>query len=244
MFGRRSVAEQLAAAPASCRRLSVARGAKVPPEILERARALGLPVDAVAREELGRRCGRGNHQGVCLEVADWTYQPLEDLVARARRPGRLPLLLALDSVQDPRNLGAVLRVADGLGAAGVVVPKDRSAGLSALAARTASGAAASVPVAQVTNLARCLDELKAEGFWVVGAAGDGEDLYRADVPTPAVLVLGSEQAGIRPNVVRRCDRLLAVPMAGQCASLNLAVACGVVGYELLRRFRAGDGARA
>ncbi len=240
VYGRRSVAEHLAAAPETCRQLLVAKDLRAPPEIGEPAKRLGLPVKEVSRAHLDELSGRGNHQGVCLEVGGWRYAALEDLVARALEPGRLPLLVALDCVQDPRNLGAVLRVADGVGAAGVLIPKDRAAGLSAAVARTASGALASVPVAQVVNLARALDELRAEGFRVLGAAdGAATDLYNAEVAFPCVAVFGGEHRGLRPNVEKRCDLQVSLPMAGVVTSLNVAVAAGVVCYELLRRFRRG-----
>ena len=236
LYGRRTVAEHLAVCPETARRLRVARGAKVDAGILARTGALGLPVETVPRVELDRQFRRANHQGVALEVGGWAYTDIDAVVRRARGPGRLPLIIALDGVEDPRNLGAVLRVADGVGAAGVVIPKDRAAGLSAAVARTASGAAAAVPVARVTNLARTLDGLKKDGFWVVGTAGEGaEDLYAAALSGPAVLVLGAEHRGLRPNVRKRCDRLVSIPLEGAVSSLNVAVACGVVAYELRRR---------
>lgn len=242
VYGRRPVAEHLAASPGTCRELLVAREGPAPEEVLAAARALGLAVRQVPRKLLDELSGRGNHQGVCLEVGGWRYAALKELVARAREPGRLPLLIALDCVQDPRNLGAVLRVADGVGAAGVLVPKDRAAGLSAAVARTASGALASVPVARVVNLARALDELGAEGFEAVAASDHGpEDLYAAAARFPCVVVLGGEHGGIRPNVLKRCSRALFIPMAGQVSSLNVAVACGVLLYEWRRQYHAGAG---
>jgi 23S rRNA (guanosine2251-2'-O)-methyltransferase len=241
VFGRRTVAEHLAQAPQTCRRLLLALGSRVPAEVAEAAGRAGVPVESAPRARLDGLARGGNHQGVCLEVGGWRYAELETLVSRARAPGRFPLLIALDSVQDPRNLGAVLRVADGVGAAGVVIPRDRAAGLSAAVARTASGALASVPVARVVNLARALDDLTAEGFDVVGAADRGAvDLYQVPSRFPCVLVLGGEHQGIRPNVLRRCTRTLAIPMAGEVSSLNLAVACGVLAYEYLRRYRARE----
>ncbi|MDW7711035.1 MAG: 23S rRNA (guanosine(2251)-2'-O)-methyltransferase RlmB [Deferrisomatales bacterium] len=237
VYGRRPVAEHLAAAPDTCRELLVAREGPLPAAIAEAARRLGLPVREVPRAALDRASGGGNHQGVCLCVGGWAYAALEDLAARARAPGRLPLLLALDCVQDPRNLGAVLRVADGVGAAGVVIPQDRAAGLSAAAARTASGALASVPVARVVNLARSLDALRGEGFEILGADGSAPvDLYAAPVRFPCVAVFGGEHRGIRPNVAKRCGLRVSIPMGGAVGSLNVAVACGVVSYELRRRF--------
>lgn len=239
VYGRRSVAEHLSEAPGTCLRILAARGADLPADLRSVVRALGLPVEEVDRPRLDRVAQGGNHQGVCLEVGGWSYADLEDLSAAVRGPDRLPLVLALDSVQDPRNLGAVLRVADGAGAAGVVIPKDRAAGLSAAVARTASGALASVPVARVVNLARALDELREGGFWILGAAGGtSSELFDVETPFPCVLVLGGEHRGLRPNVASRCDAVAALPMRGAVGSLNVSVAAGVFCYELLRRWRA------
>ncbi len=234
VYGRRAVAEFLDHAPEGARRLLVARGARVPAGVMRRAREAGLPVEEVPRPELDRRSGGVRHQGVALEVGGWAYRDLDEVAARAHACG-LPLLVALDCVQDPRNLGAVLRVVDAVGAAGVVIPRDRSAGLGPAAARASAGAVASVPVARVVNLARALDALRDRGFWVYGASAGGENLFAAEVRFPAVLVLGSEHRGIRPNVAARCDRTLALPMRGTVGSLNVSAACAVVCYELLRR---------
>lgn len=240
IYGRRTVAEHLRLAPESCRRLEVARGTQVPLEVRKSAEDLALPVREVDRERLEQIARGGNHQGVCLEVGGWSYWDLEDLAERARQPGRLGVVVALDSVQDPRNLGAVLRVVDGVGAAGVLIPKDRAVGLSASVARSAAGALASTPVARVVNLARALDQLRAEGFCVFGATADaGYDLYETGVTLPCVALFGGEHRGIRPGVARRCDSKAAIPMKGEGSSLNVAVACGVICYELLRRARAG-----
>ncbi|MDF1556431.1 MAG: 23S rRNA (guanosine(2251)-2'-O)-methyltransferase RlmB [Deferrisomatales bacterium] len=235
IYGRRTVAEHLAAAPGTCLKLVVAQGRRLPPDLEDAARAAGVCAEELAPAALDRLAEGGNHQGVCLRVGGWGYVSLEDLLARlVGHP--FPLLLALDQVQDPHNLGAVLRVADGVGAVGVILPKDRAAGLGAAAARTAAGAAATVPVAQVVNLARSLDACAAAGCAVVGAAGEGSvSLYDCPVHLPAVLVLGSEHRGIRPNVAKRCRTLVSLPMAGQVGSLNVAVACGVIAYELRRR---------
>ena len=235
IYGRRTVAEHLAAAPDTCLKLVVAQGRRLPPDLEAVARTAGMRAEEVAPAELDRLAQGCNHQGVCLRVGGWGYVSLEDLLARvAAHP--FPLLLALDQVQDPHNLGAVLRVADGVGAAGVLLPKDRSAGLGAGAARTAAGAAATVPVAQVVNLARALDACVDAGCTVVGAAGEGSvSLYDCPVQLPAVLVMGGEHRGLRPNVAKRCQALMSLPMAGQVESLNVAVACGVIVYELRRR---------
>jgi 23S rRNA (guanosine2251-2'-O)-methyltransferase len=175
---------------------------------------------------------------VCLELGGWSYVEPEDVMDRAREPGRLPLILVLDSVQDPRNLGALLRVADGVGAAGVIIPTDRAAGLSPAAARAAAGATASVPVARVVNLSRALRELREAGFWAVGAAGEASrSIFDQSTPFPCVLVLGGEHKGLRPNVASHCDVLASLPMRGTLSSLNVAVAGGILSYELLRRWQ-------
>ncbi len=239
VLGRRGVREHLAHAPDTARALWVARGSRVPRDVIEAAEGLGLPVRQCSRHELTGRVGSERHQGVALEVGGWSYADPEDLLARVGR-APVPLVVALDCVQDPRNLGAVLRVVDGAGAAGVVIPKDRAAGLGPLAARAAAGAVATVPVARVVNLARTLDRFRDEGLWVYGAAAEGDDVYSLDLETPAVLVLGGEHEGIRPNVRRRCDRLVSLPMGGKVSSLNVAVACGVLCYEFRRRLRGRD----
>ncbi|MBI5441057.1 MAG: 23S rRNA (guanosine(2251)-2'-O)-methyltransferase RlmB [Deltaproteobacteria bacterium] len=240
IYGRRTVAEHLKAAPSTCLRLLVAQGGRPPPELLSAASALGLRPTETPKGDLDRLARGGNHQGVCLEVGGWGYADLEELAARALRPGGFPLVLVLDSVQDPHNVGAILRVADGAGAAGVIVPKDRAAGLSASVARAAAGALAAVPVAQVVNLARTLDELRERGFWTLGAAGGAPvSLFEADACFPCALVLGGEHKGLRPLVSSRCDALASLPMAGTVSSLNVSVAAGIFSFELLRRWRAG-----
>lgn len=239
IYGRRTVEEHLRAAPSTCLRLLLAQGSHPPPELLSAVAALGLQAAEAPRRELDRLAKGGNHQGVCLEVGGWEYAELEALVGRALSPGRFPLLLVLDSVQDPRNLGAILRVADSAGAAGVVVPKDRAAGLSPSVARAAAGALAAVPVAQVVNLARTLEELREEGFWIIGAAPERSTaLFEAELSFPCALVLGSEHKGLRPLVASRCDALVSLPMRGTVSSLNVSVAAGIFSYELLRRWEA------
>jgi 23S rRNA (guanosine2251-2'-O)-methyltransferase len=241
IFGRRTVAEHLATLPDTCLKLVFARGRRLPEDIETAAGAAGLRGEEADPARLDQLAQGGNHQGVCLRVGGWEYAPLEELVALCPRHP-FPLLLALDQVQDPHNLGAILRVADGVGAAGLILPKDRSAALGAAAARTAAGAAASVPVAQVVNLARALDACVVAGLHVVGAGGEGAtSLYDSPVPLPAVLVLGGEHRGIRPNVAKRCATMVDLPMAGRVESLNVAVAAGAISYELRRRHGSGAG---
>jgi 23S rRNA (guanosine2251-2'-O)-methyltransferase len=236
VYGRRSVIEHMTILPGTCEKLLVGEGATVEPALLDLAKALGLPVDRVGRHKIDSLTGGGNHQSVCLRVSGFEYADPDLLVERVKSGAGTPIIFALDCVQDTRNLGAVLRVADGVGAAGVVIPKDRAAPLSPSAARSAAGAAASVPVAKVTNLSRALDSFKDEGLWVVGADGDAPTtIYESKIPMPVVLVLGGEGSGIRKGVLSRCDLTVSLPMCGAISSLNVGVAAGVLAYELHRR---------
>jgi 23S rRNA (guanosine2251-2'-O)-methyltransferase len=238
IYGRHPVREHLETLPGTCERLLIAEGSRPDPELEEAARRAGVPVERVPKAKIDRQAAGANHQGVCLLVSGWGYRDLDEIVARVRRPEGTPLVFALDCVQDPRNLGAVIRVADGVGAAGVIVPKDRAAGLTAAAARSAAGAAATMPVAQVTNLARTLRELKDEGLWIVGASHEAErTVFDLKAPFPAVLVLGAEGSGLRQNVAAQCDALAKLPMLGTVSSLNVSVAAGVFAYELWRKSR-------
>jgi 23S rRNA (guanosine2251-2'-O)-methyltransferase len=205
--------------------------------VLAAAEANGVRVIRVPTRRLDGFYGGGRHQGIVARVRPRDEaEDLETLLDGLEEP---PLVLVLDGVTDPHNLGACLRVADAAGAHAVIAPKDRSAGLSPTAAKVASGAAESVPFLAVTNLARTLDALKEREVWIVGAAQDaGEDLYAAGLPDAVAWVLGSEGTGMRRLTRERCDRLVRIPMHGEVASLNVAVAAGLCLYESRRR-RAG-----
>ena len=221
-------------------------------EIARLAKAAGVPVLRADRRELDAMVEGGRHQGV---VASLTQGGAEDeallevddpaeLLARAEAAGEPPLLVALDCVQDPRNLGAVLRSAWFLGAHGVILPRDRSAPLSGVAIKAAAGAAARLPLCRVTNLARSLARLKEEGLWVYAADPEGASpLDRADLSGPAVLVLGGEGPGIRRLVLEQADQRLQIPMAGAEGSLNVSVAASICLYEVGRQRRAAATAR-
>lgn len=186
--------------------------------------------------ELNALAGHERHQGVCLQVqptAPLGEGALDELLDRA---GDAPLLLVLDGVQDPHNLGACLRTADAVGITGVIVPKDRAAGLSAIVRKVASGAAETVPLIQVTNLARTLRWLKQRGVWVVGTDDEAAGpLFSTRLTGPLALVLGAEGAGLRRLTRENCDALVSIPMLGAVESLNVSVAAGVVLYEALRQ---------
>ena len=197
----------------------------------------GIPLLEVSRVELDRLTGRAVHQGLAAKVPAYEYAHPDDLLDRAAELGEPPLIVALDSVTDPRNLGAVVRSAAGFGAHGVVVPERRAAGMTAAAWKVSAGAAARIPVASAVNLTRQLKAYQEAGCMVVGLAADGEvSLPDLDVAEgPLVLVVGSEGAGLSRLVADTCDQLVSIPMVNQVESLNAGVAAGVALYEVARR---------
>ena len=206
--------------------------------LLAAARAAGIVIHSVERTELDEMTQAGRHQGVvarCTVVAALDEGGLQDLVTGLTVP---PLLLVLDGVQDPHNLGACLRSADAAGVHAVIAPNDRAAGLTATARKVASGAAENIPFAQVTNLARTLRWLQDFGIWIVGAAGEAEQtLYDLDLRGPLAIVLGAEEKGLRRLTRECCDHLARIPMAGSVASLNVSVAAGLFLFEAVRQRR-------
>jgi 23S rRNA (guanosine2251-2'-O)-methyltransferase len=202
----------------------------------DQASALGLVVQRVPALTLDRLSESGVHQGIVLRRRAPASLEFNEL--RAQLVGRTapPLLLAIDHPQDPHNLGACLRVADGAGVDAVIIPRDRSVGLTAVVAKVASGAADSVPLVQVGNLVRTLEILKEDGLWVVGATGETElDIYRVDLKVPLVMVLGAEGPGLRRLTRETCDLLAHIPMLGTVESLNLSTAAAVCLFEARRQ---------
>jgi 23S rRNA (guanosine2251-2'-O)-methyltransferase len=248
VFGVHPVVEVLRAQPEQVREVLLSRRGGPVREIERLAAGAGLRVRHVSRREIEEAVGAGVHQGVAAAIEGGSEAVAPDpgdpvaFVTAARDAGEVPLVLALDRIQDPRNLGALLRSAHALGAHGVVVPRDRASDLTPAAVKASAGAAAHLPVCRVTNLARALDALKDAGLWVVGA-DVGEDrpveaADRADLTGPTVLVVGAEGPGLRRLVRERCDRLVEIPMPGRIGSLNASVAGGILLYEVLRQRRA------
>ncbi|HWJ35162.1 MAG TPA: 23S rRNA (guanosine(2251)-2'-O)-methyltransferase RlmB [Steroidobacteraceae bacterium] len=208
-------------------------------DLRERALAVGVRIQAVSGEALAKLVGDVAHQGVVAAVRPLKPWDEHDLIGNLSQINGDPLLLVLDGVTDPHNLGACLRTADAAGAHAVIIPKDRSAAVDGVVRKVAAGAAEFVPVATVTNLARVLDLLKDRGIWVVGTDGEAaQTLYGADLKRPLALILGAEGSGMRRLTRERCDFVVRIPMAGQVESLNVSVAAGVALFEA-RRQRSG-----
>ncbi|MBT8146780.1 MAG: 23S rRNA (guanosine(2251)-2'-O)-methyltransferase RlmB [Gammaproteobacteria bacterium] len=211
-------------------------------ELVNLAAAGGIPVEKIPRNDLDQLVN-GRHQGVAARAvfaeSSWHEQDLRQLVLQLLQvPGHDPLLLVLDEVTDPHNLGACLRSADAAGVDAVIVPKDHSAPLNMTVRKVASGAAETVPLVAVTNLNRTLKELKEQGIWLCGTAGEAEkSLYQQDLTGPLALVMGSEGKGMRRLTQEACDFLVAIPMAGRVSSLNVSVAAGVCLFEAVRQRR-------
>lgn len=208
-------------------------------EAVAAAQQAGIPVRRVAPAELDRATRGGVHQGVVADVEDPRAYSVQDLVAGARD---VPLLVVLDGIEDPHNLGAILRTVDAAGADGVIRQSRRAAPLGGAAAKAAAGAASHVRVAEVVNIARAIEELKEAGVWTVGLAGDSPKRYdRIDLTVPTAIVVGAEGTGLRRLVRDRCDWLVSIPMRGHVESLNVSVAAGVTLFEAVRQRARGAG---
>jgi len=197
---------------------------------------LGIEPEQIDRKKLDRLADGNNHQGIAMEVTMPGELSENDLKTMVENLTANALLLVLDNVQDPHNLGACLRTADATGVHGVIITKDKATGITPTVCKVASGAAETVPVYQVTNLSRTLRWLKEEGVWVLGAAGEAEQtVYQADLTVPIALVIGAEGSGLRRLTKENCDLLIKVPMLGKIESLNLSVATGIFLYEAIRQ---------
>ena len=201
-------------------------------DIVQLAREAGAVVQRVDRSRLDQIYPA--HQGMIAYVAAVEYSTVDEMLERAAQRGEEPLLVLLDGITDPHNLGAIVRTAECVGAHGVILPERRSAGLTPAAAKAAAGALNYMPVARVTNLNRTIDELKARGVWIVGASMDGESAFSADLSGPMALVVGSEGEGISRLTLEKCDLRVAIPMKGHIDSLNASVAAGVLMYAIAR----------
>ena len=189
----------------------------------------------VTRERLDQMSGTGKHQGVIAMAAAYEYATVQDILQAAKAKQEPPFVILLDNIEDPHNLGAIIRTANLAGAHGVIIPKNRAVGLTAGVARASAGALNYTPVAKVTNLAKTIEELKKQGLWFVCADMGGTSMYELDMKGPIGLVIGSEGEGVGRLVKEKCDMVAAIPMKGNIDSLNASVAAGVLAYEILRQ---------
>lgn len=208
--------------------------------IFQLAKEKGIPCQELSRERLGELAGTQHHQGVLAYLAARDYCEVEDILRLAEEKGEPPFIVILDEIQDPHNLGAIIRTVDAVGAHGVIIPKRRSAALTGTVAKTSAGAISHVLVARVPNLPATLDKLKEQGLWIAGTDGSGEtSFFTADLRGPIGLVIGSEGAGMGQLVSRKCDFTLTIPMTGGVSSLNASVAAGLVLYEIYKQRTVG-----
>ncbi|WP_416337048.1 23S rRNA (guanosine(2251)-2'-O)-methyltransferase RlmB [Desulfitobacterium sp.] len=236
VYGRNSVRELLKADKPINKILFQAEGTGTNfRELVEAVREKRIPFQFVEKSALDRLTEHAKHQGVMAYVAPREYATVEDILDLARSKGEDPFILVLDEVEDPHNLGALIRTVDAVGAHGVIIPKRRSVGLTGTVAKTSAGAVEHVLVARKTNLVQTLKELKEAGCWVAGAEAEGTEAFATDLTGPRVLVIGSEGKGISRLVREACDEIVSLPMKGRINSLNASVAGSILLYEVLRQ---------
>jgi len=237
LFGIHPILEALASGKRLIHKLYLFRGRNDKPvqAILKSAKAQGVTIYFESKEVLDRLAGNTRHQGVVGFVGTASYATVEEIFQAAQDRNEPPFLVLLDGVEDPRNLGAIIRTAEAVGADGLIIPQRRAAGVTAASAKAAAGAEEFVPVVQVVNLTQTIQDLKARGLWIYGLDAKAEQIYhQADLTGPLALVVGGEGKGIRRLVSEHCDAMISIPMAGRVASLNVSVATAIVLYEVLR----------
>ena len=205
--------------------------------IIAKCKAKGILIKEISPQKLDYYCGGANHQGVAVMVASQEYSTPEEILELAKERGEKPFIIICDEIEDPHNLGAIIRSAEACGVHGIIIPKRRSASLNATVAKSASGALEYMKVARVTNIANTIDYLKENGVWVFGADMDGDDYTKTDFDIPCALVIGNEGNGIGTLTAKKCDGIISLPMFGKINSLNASVAAGVLMYEVVRRRR-------
>lgn len=234
--GRNAVIEAFRAGK-TIDRLYVLDGCKDGPimTIKREAAKQGSQIKYVTKERLDQMSETGRHQGVIADAAAYGYAEVSDILQRAKEKGEEPFVLLLDGIEDPHNLGAIIRTANQAGAHGVIIPKNRAVGLTATVAKASAGALNYTPVAKVTNLGQAIEELKKEGLWFVCADMDGTSMYELNLKGPIGLVIGAEGSGVSRLVREKCDMNAQIPMRGDIDSLNASVAAGILAYEIVRQ---------
>lgn len=238
LYGLHAVREALRAGTRPLRRILVLRIDRQFSDLVQLAKSKRIPVHIEPQAALDRLVPAGKHQGIIAFVAAKSYSSTEEILERARVLGEAPLLIILDGVEDPHNLGAVLRTAETAGVHGVIVPERRAVGLTSVVAKVSAGALDHMLVARVVNLSRLIEELKAAGVWVYAVEPTAPTSYTAmDLTGPVALVLGGEGEGIRPGVLKECDARISIPMKGKVESLNVSAAVAVTVFEAVRQRR-------
>lgn len=237
IYGINPVMEALRAPDTKVKEILIAQGRKGNLErILQLAGEQHVRVRYRARNDLAALAKARFHQGVVAMVEGYGYATLDRIIDRWKKSGIKALILVLDSIQDPRNLGALVRTANVCGAHGVIIPRDRAARITPIVVKASAGATALTPVARVTNIASTLERLKEEGIWILGAEAEAEtSFFQQDMTMDLAMVIGSEGRGIRPLVLSKCDLTVSIPMRGQIPSLNASVAAGILLYEVIRQ---------
>ena len=205
--------------------------------IIAKCKAKGVLIKEISPQKLDYYCGGANHQGVAVMLASQEYSTVDNIMSLADSRNEKPFIIICDGLEDPHNLGAVIRTAEATGVHGVIIPERRSASLNATVAKAACGALEYVPVARVTNIASTIDMLKERGVWVFGADMDGEDYTKTDFDVPCAIVIGNEGKGIGTLTAKKCDKIISLPMLGKINSLNASVAAGILMYEAVRKRR-------
>lgn len=203
-------------------------------EIVAKCSARGILIKEISSQKLDYYCNGGNHQGVALMIASHEYSTVEEILEFAKTRNESPFIIICDEIEDPHNLGAIIRTAESCGVHGIIIPKRRSASLNATVAKTSAGALEYMKVARVTNIANTIDLLKKEGVWIFGADMDGKDYKKFDYSVPLALIIGNEGKGIGTLTRKKCDEIISLPMRGKINSLNASVAAGILMYEVLK----------
>jgi len=239
IYGKNPIIELLSNPSSEIEELYLSRNDKSndASEILKTAKSRGIKTSSLTKESLSELCDTHSHQGIAARIKDYEYHNLADIVSRTKEKGDKLLLIILDHLEDPQNLGAIIRTADVLGAHGVVIPKDRAASVTPAVVKASSGAVSYMPVSRVVNLANVIRDLKKGGVWIVGADSSSstsvhqEDFKNLDI----ALVIGNEGKGLGNNIKSECDFLVSIPQSGKVSSLNASVAAGVMIYEIIRQ---------
>ncbi|MBP3692219.1 MAG: 23S rRNA (guanosine(2251)-2'-O)-methyltransferase RlmB [Clostridia bacterium] len=235
IFGRNAVTEALRSGRTVDRLMITKTAASNAGGIIAKCKAAGIPIKEVPAAKLDAITGNAVHQGLVLTVAATQYSSVDAILQAARDAGEAPFIIICDGIEDPHNLGAIIRTAETCRVHGVIIPERRSASLNATVAKTSSGALEYVKVARVTNLVNEIEKLKEQGVWVFGADMDGEDISKVDFTGPLALVIGNEGSGIGRLVAKSCDKIVSIPMYGKINSLNASVAAGIMMFEAAKQ---------